>query len=73
MRALCSWLGVLGTLALAGLPAAAAAQPVGLEFQVNTYTTSDQFAARAAGDASGNFVVVWDSEKRASRTLRESQ
>ena len=39
MRALRSWLGLLGTLALAGLPAPAGAQPVGSEFQVNTYTT----------------------------------
>jgi hypothetical protein len=40
MRAWHSWFGLLGTLALAGLPA----QAVGSEFQINTYTTSDQVA-----------------------------
>lgn len=36
-------------------------QAVGPEFQVNTYTTQDQYSyGRAvASDASGNFVVVW--------------
>ena len=66
MRALRSWLGLLGTLALAGLPAPAGAQPVGSEFQVNTYTTSRSASTRSAitlvaADASGNFVVVWRS------------
>ena len=46
MRTLRSWLGLLGTLALAGLPAPAGAQPVGSEFQINTYTTSDQVTSR---------------------------
>ena len=33
--------------------------PQGSEFRVNTYTTSAQFQADVASDASGNFVVVW--------------
>jgi hypothetical protein len=34
---------------------------LGGEFRVNTYTTSSQSAAAVAGDAGGNFVVVWMS------------
>jgi hypothetical protein len=34
---------------------------LGPEFQVNTYTTSDQRDAAVASDASGNLVVVWTS------------
>src|SRR5262245_27159001 len=55
------WTCLLGTLALAGLPAAAGAQAVGSEFQINTYTTSVQTTGSGhvvATDASGNFVVV---------------
>jgi len=62
MRLLRSWLGLLGTLALPGLPAPATAQPIGSEFQVNTYTTGHQvprFGNTIAADANGNFVVVW--------------
>jgi hypothetical protein len=64
MRTLRSWLGILGTLATASVPTPAAAQPAGSEFQVNTYTTSDQLTVPYVGrsiaaDASGNFVVVW--------------
>src|SRR5437867_3997422 len=33
----------------------------GLEFQVNTYTTGVQGVPVVAADASGNFVVVWES------------
>jgi hypothetical protein len=56
-----------GTLAvllvLAVLPRTAAAQvPAGGEFQVNTYTTSDQSYARVAVDAVGKFLVVWNSD-----------
>jgi hypothetical protein len=35
--------------------------PVGVEFQVNTYTTSEQRGPRVASDPNGNFVVVWVS------------
>jgi hypothetical protein len=34
----------------------------GEEFQVNTYTDDDQFAASIAGDADGHFVIVWQSD-----------
>jgi len=39
------------------------ANPVGSEFQVNTYTTDGQglFGTSVAADAAGNFMVVWDS------------
>ncbi len=39
----------------------AAGDPVGGEFQVNTYTTSFQRGGAVALDAAGNFVVVWQS------------
>jgi hypothetical protein len=65
MRALHSWLGTLVGVALSSFPASAAAQAVGSEFQVNTYTTSYQKASpigtAIAADANGNFVVVWMS------------
>jgi hypothetical protein len=32
------------------------------EFQVNTYTTGNQYQASVAHDGSGNFVVVWASD-----------
>jgi hypothetical protein len=35
--------------------------PVGPEFLVNTYTTSNQYLPSVAADPSGNFVVVWTS------------
>jgi hypothetical protein len=36
--------------------------PIGPEFQVNTYTTSQQFFPSVASDPAGNFVVVWSSD-----------
>jgi hypothetical protein len=36
--------------------------PQGTEFQVNTYTTSDQGAPTVTSDAQGNFVVAWASQ-----------
>jgi hypothetical protein len=41
--------------------AVAVAQPVGPEFRVNTYTRDYQEKPSIASDASGNFVVVWQS------------
>ncbi len=35
--------------------------PSGSEFQVNTYTMSHQYGPAVAMDASGNFVVTWES------------
>ncbi|HEY8153167.1 MAG TPA: hypothetical protein VII72_03470 [Myxococcota bacterium] len=35
--------------------------PVGGEFQVNTYTTGGQHDGSVAAEASGDFVVVWES------------
>jgi hypothetical protein len=40
---------------------AASGTPLGPEFRVNTYTTSNQFSSSSASDASGNFVAVWTS------------
>ena len=50
-------------VALVLLPRAVWAQgnPLGPEFRVNTYTTGAQSTPSVAGDASGNFVVVWES------------
>jgi hypothetical protein len=39
----------------------ASGSPIGQQFQVNTYTTSEQFAPSVSSDAAGNFVVVWES------------
>jgi len=48
---------------VAFIPRAAAAQgdPLGPEFRINTYTTSSQDDPAVASDASGKFVVVWQS------------
>jgi len=54
------WLLIL----LLAVPPAARAQggtPLGPEFRINTYTTSTQILPAVATDASGNFVVVWNS------------
>lgn len=39
----------------------AAGAPAGGQFQVNTYTTSEQLHATGASRAGGGFVVVWES------------
>jgi hypothetical protein len=39
-----------------------AGNPVGGEFQINTFTTGSQRDVTAAMDANGNFVVAWDSD-----------
>ena len=46
---------------LAILVSPAAAQLLGPEFQVNSYTTNYQRRPGIAADGSGNFVVVWES------------
>jgi phage tail sheath gpL-like len=43
--------------------------PLGLEFQINTYTTSAQNTPRIAAGSAGNFVVVWSSEGQDGSTL----
>jgi hypothetical protein len=35
--------------------------PLGSEFQVNTYTTNNQYNPSVASDAQGDFVVAWES------------
>ncbi len=53
---------VVLTLALASVsPAVAAVSRVGSEFQVTTYTTSDQESPAVAMSPTGEFVVVWTS------------
>jgi hypothetical protein len=42
---------------------ASSGAPLGPEFRVNTYTTSDQRSPAVAADASGNFVVVWEGQE----------
>jgi len=63
MRAHRSSFALLGTLAVSGLSVPAGAQPVGSEFQINTYATGSQDTRGSlrsvAADASGNFIVVW--------------
>jgi hypothetical protein len=49
-------------LALAVGVARSQDDPIGPEFRVNTYTTDRQVAPVVAGDASGNFVVIWMSD-----------
>ncbi len=38
-----------------------AGNPLGVEFQVNTYTTDFQLGPEVAADSDGDFVVVWES------------
>jgi RHS repeat-associated protein len=40
---------------------AAGGTPLGSEFRVNTYTTSQQWKPAVAMDSSGDFVVAWES------------
>ena len=49
------WFGVFGQRF------ASNGSPIGGEFQVNTFTTEDQWSASVAMKADGDFVVVWDS------------
>src|SRR5262245_19595431 len=55
------YLFLLACLATVGLASPALAQPVGPEFQVNTFTTDLQRNSSVSSDSAGNFVVVWDS------------
>ena len=49
---------------------ASSGAPLGLEFRVNTYTTGDQDPAGRGLDGSGNFVVVWQSDRQDGATAR---
>jgi hypothetical protein len=51
-------------LAAAGPLVAQPGVPKGAEFRVNTYTTGYQKSPSVASDASGNFVVVWNSDRQ---------
>src|SRR6185503_8136505 len=58
------WRVLLLVLAAALAPRVASAQggaPMGSEFRVNSYTTSNQIYPSVARHSSGNFVVVWTS------------
>ena len=59
MRAALLLLALLELLPRAAWPQGS---PVGPEFLVNTYTTNQQTQPSVAADASGNFVVVWESQ-----------
>jgi hypothetical protein len=54
---------MLATVFLRASTAGAELVPAGLDFQVNTYTTDEQYtgAESVARDASGRFVVVWSA------------
>jgi hypothetical protein len=58
MQARRSWFGLLGTLALAALPAPAGAQAVGSEFQVNTYTYNAQRTLRTLPGSAEHLVAA---------------
>lgn len=45
-------------------------QSIGLEFQVNTFTTFDQESPTAAMDPNGNFVIAWHSIINGIGTMR---
>ena len=53
---------IITILLIAG-PAIVHAQPVpaGSEFQVNAYTTEEQFFPSVSVDGLGSFVIVWNS------------
>lgn len=53
--------GIVGLLAASTTALAQEPLTWGGQFQVNTYTTSQQHKAAVAADAQGDFVVVWGS------------
>ncbi|MEQ1762822.1 MAG: peptidoglycan DD-metalloendopeptidase family protein [Pyrinomonadaceae bacterium] len=38
--------------------------PIGSEFQVNTFTANNQFVPRIGRDATGSFTIVWESQNQ---------
>ena len=63
-----AWTGVTGSqIDFASVFAqrfTSAGAPTGPEFRVNTYTTNDQTRSSVAVDASGNFVIAWQSNQQ---------
>jgi hypothetical protein len=60
-------LAVISSLAsTAGSARAQSPVPIGSEFQVNTYTTNQQYLPAVGMDANGNFVVTWYSAEDGS-------
>jgi hypothetical protein len=58
-----AFLAILIASLLAPAPLWAQGSPLGPEFRVNTYTTSDQrYPSVAVAGGSGDFVVVWQSD-----------
>ncbi len=54
-------IAILGLLAIASPLAAQTPTTTGSEFQVNAYTTNNQWRTSVAASASGDFVVTWSS------------
>lgn len=52
---------VVGLFLVGGEVFAQDVAPLGGQFQINTYTTNQQYKAAVATDAQGDFVVVWGS------------
>jgi hypothetical protein len=53
------WIVLVSSLLLATSIQAQAPDPVGEQFQVNSYTTNSQKEPAVAATPQGNFVVVW--------------
>ena len=53
---------IVGALLLLPVLARAGLMPAGTEFEVNTYTTLDQFDPSVCKAPDGSFVVVWQSD-----------
>jgi hypothetical protein len=53
--------GIADALSVQARQVAANGAPVGVQFQVNTYTVGTQTEPAVAADGAGNFVVVWQS------------
>ena len=64
--------GLISTAVFGSDGGAAKLNPVGGEFQVNSYTTLRQVYPAVAVDADGDFVVVWESEGFAGADSAES-
>jgi hypothetical protein len=54
------------SLGVFGQRYASSGAPLGVEFRVNTYTTSAQFHPVVAADSAGNFVVAWHGYQQES-------